>query len=275
MIQPILPIIQGLTIPFLAACVFFIRGQMKQNLKRGLLAFAAGVMVAASVWSLLLPAIEASEHLGKLSFAPAAVGFWAGILFLFILDKITPHLHLGSQTPEGPRAKLKRTTMLTLAVTLHNLPEGMAVGIVFAGWLSGNVAITLSAAFALSIGIAIQNFPEGAVVSLPLKAEGATRQNEGAVVSLPLKAEGATRKKAFALGALSGAVEPIGALITLIAAEILSPFMPYLLSFAAGAMIYVVVEEMLPEVSEGDHFDAGTILFAVGFTLMMALDSAL
>jgi ZIP family zinc transporter len=262
MSQPILPIIQGLTIPFLgtvlgAACVFFVRGQMKQNLKRGLLAFAAGVMVAASVWSLLLPAIEASEHLGKLAFAPAAVGFWAGILFLFILDKITPHLHLGSKTPEGPRAKLKRTTMLTLAVTLHNLPEGMAVGIVFAGWLSGNVAITLSAAFALSIGIAIQNFPEGAVVSLPLKAEGTTR------------------KKAFALGALSGAVEPIGALITLIAAEILSPFMPYLLSFAAGAMIYVVVEEMLPEVSEGDHFDAGTILFAVGFTLMMALDSAL
>ena len=178
--QPVLQIVQGLTIPFLgtvlgAACVFFVRGQMKQNLKRGLLAFAAGVMVAASVWSLLLPAISASEHMGKLAFAPAAIGFWAGILFLFILDKITPHLHLGSKTPEGPRAKLKRTTMLTLAVTLHNLPEGMAVGIVFAGWLSGNVAITLSAACALAIGIAIQNFPEGAVVSLPLKAEGASR----------------------------------------------------------------------------------------------------
>lgn len=260
--EPALQIAQGLVIPFLgtvlgAACVFFMRKQMSQNLKRGLLSFAAGVMVAASVWSLLLPAISASESMGKLAFIPATVGFWAGILFLFILDKITPHLHLGSATPEGPKAKLKRTTMLTLAVTLHNLPEGMAVGIVFAGWLSGNVAITLSGAFALAIGIAIQNFPEGAVVSLPLRAEGASR------------------KKAFALGALSGAVEPVGALITLLAAEALSPFMPYLLSLAAGAMIYVVIEEMLPEVSEGEHFDAGTILFAVGFTLMMVLDSAL
>lgn len=260
--EPVLQIVQGLAIPFLgtvlgAACVFFMRNQMSQNLKRGLLSFAAGVMVAASVWSLLLPAISASESMGKLAFIPATVGFWAGILFLFVLDKITPHLHLGSATPEGPKAKLKRTTMLTLAVTLHNLPEGMAVGIVFAGWLSGNVAITLSGAFALTIGIAIQNFPEGAVVSLPLRAEGASR------------------KKAFALGALSGAVEPVGALITLLAAEALSPFMPYLLSLAAGAMIYVVIEEMLPEVSEGEHFDAGTILFAVGFTLMMVLDSAL
>ena len=255
--EPILQIAQGLAIPFLgtvlgAACVFFMKKQMGQNLKRGLLSFAAGVMVAASVWSLLLPAISASESMGKLAFIPATVGFWAGILFLYILDKITPHLHLGSATPEGPKAKLKRTTMLTLAVTLHNLPEGMAVGIVFAGWLSGNVAITLSGAFALAIGIAIQNFPEGAVVSLPLRAEGASR------------------KKAFALGALS-----VGALITLLAAEALSPLMPYLLSLAAGAMIYVVVEEMLPEVSEGEHFDAGTILFAVGFTLMMVLDSAL
>lgn len=260
--EPILQIIQGLAIPFLgtvlgAACVFFTKKQMGQNLKRGLLSFAAGVMVAASVWSLLLPAISASESMGKLAFIPATVGFWAGILFLYILDKITPHLHLDSATPEGPKAKLQRTTMLTLAVTLHNLPEGMAVGIVFAGWLSGNVAITLSGAFALAIGIAIQNFPEGAVVSLPLRAEGASR------------------KKAFALGALSGAVEPVGALITLLAAEALSPFMPYLLSLAAGAMIYVVIEEMLPEVSEGEHFDAGTILFAVGFTLMMVLDSAL
>ncbi len=246
--EPVIQIAQGLAIPFLgtvlgAACVFFMKKQMGQNLKRGLLSFAAGVMVAASVWSLLLPAISASESMGKLAFIPATVGFWAGILFLFVLDKITP--------------KLKRTTMLTLAVTLHNLPEGMAVGIVFAGWLSGNVAITLSGAFALAIGIAIQNFPEGAVVSLPLRAEGASR------------------KKAFALGALSGAVEPVGALITLLAAEALSPFMPYLLSLAAGAMIYVVIEEMLPEVSEGEHFDAGTILFAVGFTLMMVLDSAL
>ena len=258
MSQPIAQIAQGLAIPFLgtvlgAACVFFMKKQMGQNLKRSLLSFAAGVMVAASVWSLLLPAISASESMGKLAFVPATVGFWAGILFLYILDKITPHLHLGSATPEGPKAKLKRTTMLTLAVTLHNLPEGMAVGIVFAGWLSGNVAITLSGAFALAIGIAIQNFPEGAVVSLPLRS----------------------RKKAFALGALSGAVEPVGALITLLAAEALSPFMPYLLSLAAGAMIYVVIEEMLPEVSEGEHFDAGTILFAVGFTLMMVLDSAL
>ena len=251
--EPILQITQGLAIPFLgtvlgAACVFFMKKQMGQNLKRGLLSFAAGIMMEASVWSLLL---------GKLAFIPATVGFWAGILFLYILDKITPHLHLDSATPEGPKAKLKRTTMLTLAVTLHNLPEGMAVGIVFAGWLSGNAAITLSGAFALAIGIAIQNFPEGAVVSLPLRAEGASR------------------KKAFALGALSGAVEPVGALITLLAAEALSPFMPYLLSLAAGAMIYVVIEEMLPEVSEGEHFDAGTILFAVGFTLMMVLDSAL
>ena len=216
--EPVLQIAQGLAIPFLgtvlgAACVFFMKKQMGQNLKRGFLSFAAGVMVAASVWSLLLPAISASESMGKLAFIPATVGFWAGILFLYVLDKITPHLHLGSATPEGPKAKLKRTTMLTLAVTLHNLPEGMAVGIVFAGWLSGNVAITLSGAFALAtlavtlhnlpegmavgivfagwlsgnvaitlsgafalaIGIAIQNFPEGAVVSLPLRAEGCRR----------------------------------------------------------------------------------------------------
>ncbi|MBP5579421.1 MAG: ZIP family metal transporter [Ruminococcus sp.] len=262
MTQPILPIIQGLTIPFLgtvlgAACVFFIRGQMKQNLKRGLLAFAAGVMVAASVWSLLLPAISASEHLGKLSFAPAAVGFWAGILFLYILDKITPHLHLGSQTPEGPRAKLKRTTMLTLAVTLHNLPEGMAVGIVFAGWLSGNVAITLSAAFALSIGIAIQNFPEGAIISMPLHAENKSKI------------------RSFAGGVLSGIVEPIAALITIFLADLIIPVMPYMLSFAAGAMIYVVVEELIPEIHEGDHSNIGVIMFSIGFTIMMALDVAL
>ena len=259
MTQPILPIIQGLTIPFLgtvlgAACVFFIRGQMKQNLKRGLLAFAAGVMVAASVWSLLLPAIEASEHLGKLSFAPAAVGFWAGILFLFILDKITPHLHLGSQTPEGPRAKLKRTTMLTLAVTLHNLPEGMAVGVVFAGADNGAAHISLASAVAVSLGIAIQNVPEGAIISMPMRAAGNSRW------------------RSFIIGSLSGAVEPVGAIAVLLLASLLMPVLPYMLAFAAGAMFYVVVEELIPEASSGQHSNLSTIGFAVGFVLMMVLD---
>ena len=252
----------GLLIPFLgtaagSACVFFLRRSLSDALRRSLTGFAAGVMTAASVWSLIVPAIEQSSAMGRWAFLPAFIGFWCGILFLLLLDRLVPHLHAGAEQAEGPKSRLKRTTMMVLAVTLHNIPEGMAVGIVYAGVRSGSALITAGGALSLALGIAIQNFPEGAVVSLPLRAEGASR------------------KKAFALGALSGAVEPVGALITLLAAEALSPFMPYLLSLAAGAMIYVVIEEMLPEVSEGEHFDAGTILFAVGFTLMMVLDSAL
>ncbi|MBQ9120196.1 MAG: ZIP family metal transporter [Lachnospiraceae bacterium] len=252
----------GIMIPFVgttlgAACVFAVKNQMKDMLRRGLTGFAAGVMVAASVWSLLIPAMNQSEHMGKLAFVPAVVGFWLGILFLWLLDLITPHLHLNAAAPEGPKSNFSRTTMLVLAVALHNIPEGMAVGVVYAAWLSGDVEMTVSAALALSIGIAIQNFPEGAIISMPLRAEGASK------------------KKSFLYGVISGVVEPLAALVTILLAGLIVPILPYLLSFAAGAMIYVVVEELIPEASAGKHSNLGTLMFAAGFSVMMILDVAL
>ncbi len=257
-----LSVFYGILIPFLgtsfgAACVFFMKNDMSERLSRILTGFAAGVMVAASIWSLLIPAMEQSEGMGKLAFVPAVAGFWGGILFLLLLDHVIPHLHQHSNSAEGPKSKLQRTTMRVLAVTLHNIPEGMAVGVVYAGYLAGNAKITVAAAMALSIGIAIQNFPEGAIISMPLRAEG-------------MKVS-----KAFAGGVLSGIVEPIGAVLTILAAGLIIPALPYLLSFAAGAMMYVVVEELIPEMSQGEHSNLGTIFFAVGFTVMMALDVAL
>jgi ZIP family zinc transporter len=242
-----------------ASTVLFARGELNRTLQRALTGFAAGVMVAASIWSLIIPAIEQSQAMGKLAFVPAFVGFWLGILFLLLLDSVLPHLHLGAadKQPEGLKSRLQRTTLMVLAVTIHNIPEGMAVGIVYAGWLSGQTGITLSGAIALSLGIAIQNFPEGAIISLPLRAEGSSRT------------------KAFLGGFLSGVVEPVGALLTIIAAQHVVPFLPYFLSFAAGAMMYVVVEELIPEASEGEHSNIGVIMFALGFTVMMALDVGL
>lgn len=252
----------GLMIPFLgtslgAACVFFMKKDLGVAVQRSLTGFAAGVMVAASVWSLLIPALDQSEAMGKFSFIPAAVGFWIGILFLLLLDHVIPHFHQNSTQPEGPKSKLQRTTMLVLAVTLHNIPEGMAVGVVYAGYLVGDVGITAMGALALSLGIAIQNFPEGAIISMPLRSEGMKKG------------------KSFWLGVLSGAVEPVGAILTILAANLIVPALPYFLSFAAGAMIYVVVEELIPEMSEGKHSNIGTIFFAVGFSVMMILDVAL
>ena len=257
-----LSVFYGILIPFLgtslgAACVFFMKHDMSERLSRILTGFAAGVMVAASIWSLLIPAMEQSEEMGKFAFVPAVAGFWGGILFLLLLDHIIPHLHMYSVSSEGPKSRLQRTNIMVLAVTLHNIPEGMAVGVVYAGYLAGNAKITVTAAMALSIGIAIQNFPEGAIISMPLRAEG-------------MKVS-----KAFAGGVLSGIVEPAGAMLTILAAGYIVPALPYLLSFAAGAMIYVVVEELIPEMSQGEHSDLGTIFFAVGFTVMMSLDVAL
>lgn len=253
----------GLMIPFIgtaagAGCVFFLRNQLKPLVQKSLLGFASGVMVAASVWSLLIPAMEQSESMGKFAFIPAAVGFLLGIGFLLLMDRITPHLHLGCNEAEGPKCSLKKTTMLVLAVTLHNIPEGMAVGVVFAGMMADQAEINLMAAMALSIGIAIQNFPEGAIISLPLRSE-----------------EGMGKGKAFLYGAVSGIVEPIAAGVTILLFRFIQPLLPYLLAFAAGAMIYVVVEELIPEASEGEHSNIGTIGFAVGFVLMMILDVAL
>ena len=241
----------GILIPFLgttlgAACVFFLRKALGDRLQRALTGFAAGVMVAASVWSL-----------GRLSFLPAAVGFWIGVAFLLLLDRVIPHLHRNAGQAEGPRTQLQRTTMMILAVTLHNIPEGMAVGVVYAGYLTGTAQISAAGALALSLGIAIQNFPEGAIISLPLRAEGHSRI------------------RAFAGGVLSGIVEPVGAVLTVLAARFVAPALPYFLSFAAGAMLYVVVEELIPEMSEGKHSNIGTIFFAVGFSVMMILDVAL
>lgn len=255
-------VMQGVLIPFLgtilgAACVLFMKNKLNIMVQRVLVGFAAGVMVAASIWSLLIPAMEQAADMGKWEFIPAVVGFWLGILFLLILDRTIPHLHQGSDEPEGPKVKLKKTTMLVLAVALHNIPEGMAVGVVFAGWMSGNETITIAGALTLAIGIAIQNFPEGAIISMPLRAEGMKR------------------REAFLWGVLSGAVEPVAALVTIAAASHIVPALPYLLSFAAGAMIYVVVEELIPEMSEGVHSNLGTVFFTVGFTLMLALDVAL
>lgn len=240
-----------------AACVLFMRSELNTLVRRALTGFAAGVMVAASIWSLLIPAIEQTEGMGLWSFLPAVIGFWLGILFLLLLDRAIPHLHLGSSEPEGPHVPIKKTTMLVLAVTLHNIPEGMAVGVVLAGWTAGDAAITMAGAMALSIGIAIQNFPEGAIISMPLRSEG-----EG-------------RGRAFLYGVLSGVVEPVAAMLTIWAAGLVVPILPYLLSFAAGAMLYVVVEELIPEMSEGKHSNLGTVFFALGFTVMLALDVAL
>jgi len=252
----------GLLIPFLgttagAACVFFMKKTLGDLVQRSLAGFAAGVMVAASIWSLLIPAIDQSAHLGKLSFLPAFAGFWCGILFLLALDHLIPHLHVGSEQAEGPKSNLSRTVMMVLAVTLHNIPEGMAVGVMYAGFLSDNPQITAASALALSLGIAIQNFPEGAIISLPLRSEG---ESKG---------------RAFLGGVFSGVVEPIGAVLTILAAQLVIPALPYLLSFAAGAMLYVVVEELIPEMSQGRHSNLGTVFFAVGFSVMMVLDVAL
>ncbi len=253
--------ILGLLIPFFgtslgAALVFVLRKSISESLQKILTGFAAGVMVAASFWSLLQPALESSEHMGALSFLPAAVGFLIGVGFLLLLDEVTPHMHLDNQD-EGPKTGLKRTTKLILAVTLHNIPEGMAVGVVYAGFLSGNAGISSAGALALALGIAIQNFPEGAIVSMPLRAEGMSKG------------------KTFLYGVLSGVVEPIAAAVTIMAAGTVVPLMPYLLAFAAGAMMYVVVEELVPEMSEGKHSNWGTVAFSLGFVLMMILDVTL
>ncbi len=253
--------ILGLMIPFFgtglgAAMVFVLRKSISESLQKVLTGFAAGVMVAASFWGLLQPALESSEGMGRLSFIPAAAGFLIGVGFLLLLDILTPHTHMDKQD-EGPRSGLKRTTKLILAVTLHNIPEGMAVGVVYAGFLSGSAGITSAGALTLALGIAIQNFPEGAIVSMPLRAEG---MGKG---------------KTFLYGVLSGAVEPIAAAVTIAAAGAVIPVMPYLLAFAAGAMMYVVVEELIPEMSEGEHSNRGTVAFALGFVLMMILDVTL
>ena len=255
-------IVIGLLIPFLgttlgSAMVFLMKNKMNTKVQKLLLGFASGVMIAASIWSLITPSIEMAEEQGIVSWIPAAIGFLFGIIFLLVLDSIIPHLHLNSKKPEGIKAKLKNTTMMVLAVTLHNIPEGMAVGVVFAGVLAQNTTITLAGAFALSIGIAIQNFPEGAIISMPLKNEGMSKP------------------KAFLYGTLSGIVEPIGAIITILLTGIVTPILPYLLSFAAGAMIYVVVEELIPESQAGEHSNIGTIGVAIGFVIMMILDVAL
>ncbi len=252
----------GILIPFLgtsagAACVFFMKSALGDLVQRSLAGFAAGVMVAASIWSLLIPAIEQSAPLGRAAFFPAFAGFWLGVLFLLALDHLIPHLHVGSKEAEGPHSSLSRTTMMVLAVTLHNIPEGMAVGVMYAGHLADDAAITAASALALSLGIAIQNFPEGAIISMPLRAEGETNA------------------KAFLGGVLSGVVEPVGAVLTILASQHIVPALPYLLSFAAGAMLYVVVEELIPEMSQGRHSNLGTIFFAAGFSIMMVLDVAL
>ena len=252
----------GLLIPFLgtalgSACVFFMRKALSQSVQKALSGFAAGVMVAASIWSLLDPAMEQAAAMGRWAFLPAFAGFWLGIGFLLVLDHVIPHLHRNASKAEGPKSKLARTTMMVLAVTLHNIPEGMAVGVVYAGLLSSSARITAGGALALALGIAIQNFPEGAIISMPLHAEGVQKP------------------KAFAYGVLSGAVEPVFGLLTVLAAGLIVPAMPYLLSFAAGAMLYVVVEELIPDMAAGQHSHVGVLLFSVGFSLMMALDVAL
>ena len=254
-------VISAVMIPFLGTCigsamVFFMKGAMNRTLQRSLTGFAAGVMVAASVWSLIIPAMEQSEHMGKLAFFPAFVGVWAGFGFLLLLDKLIPHMHL-DESPEGIPCGLGKSTMMVLAVALHNLPEGMAVGVVAAGWLTGSESISFAAALALSLGIALQNLPEGAIISMPLKSNGMGRG------------------RAFGYGVASGIIEPIGAALTIALAPFVVPILPYLLAFAAGAMLYVVVEELIPEMSEGAHSNIGTIFFALGFTLMMMLDVAL
>lgn len=252
----------GLAIPFLgtalgSAMVFLMKNKINNKIEKLLLGFASGVMIAASVWSLLIPALDMAQEQGGIAWIPVAVGFLLGVTFLLVLDSIIPHIHLNNEKPEGVKSKLKKTTMLVLAVTLHNIPEGMAIGVVFASILLGNSGITIAGAFALAIGIAIQNFPEGAIISMPLKSEGMSKT------------------KSFIYGALSGIVEPIGAIITILLINIVVPILPYLLSFAAGAMIYVVVEELIPESQAGEHSNIGTIGVAIGFVIMMILDVAL
>jgi len=254
--------VSAVLLPFLgttvgAGLVFFMKGAMNLRVQRILTGFAAGVMVAASVWSLIIPAIDQSTHMGKLAFLPAFIGVWIGFIFLLMLDRLIPHLHMNSDCPEGTPCNLGKSTMLVLAVALHNLPEGMAVGVVVAGWLTGNESISAAGALALSLGIALQNMPEGAIISMPLKSNGMGRG------------------KAFVYGVMSGVIEPIGAVLTILLAQFVAPLLPYMLSFAAGAMLYVVVEELIPEMSEGEHSNIGVIFFAVGFTLMMMLDVAL
>ena len=258
----IFEVIMAVLLPFVgtvlgSAGVFALKGEMDRTLRRILTGFAAGVMVAASVWSLIIPAMDQSAHMGRLAFLPAFVGVWGGFLFLLALDRVIPHIHLNGGCPEGMPCNLGKSTMMVFAVALHNLPEGMAVGVVVAGWLSGSESISAAGALALAIGIAIQNLPEGAIISMPLKSNG-------------MKAG-----RAFGYGVLSGVVEPIGAILTILLANHLLPLLPYLLSFSAGAMLYVVVEELIPEMSEGEHSNIGTVFFAVGFTLMMVLDVAL
>ena len=255
-------LLQVLLIPFTgtvlgSATVFFLKGNLNRTLQRMLTGFAAGVMVAASVWSLLIPAMDHSAHMGKLAFLPAVIGLGLGFLFLMLLDKVIPHLHLNSDCPEGVSCGLGKHTMMFLAVALHNLPEGMAVGVVLAGWLSGMESVTAAGALSLAVGIAIQNLPEGAIVSLPLKSNGMKKG------------------KAFGYGFLSAVVEPVGAILTLLLANLVVPVLPYLLSLSAGSMLYVVVEELIPEMSEGEHSHIGTVFFALGFALMMVLDVAL
>ncbi len=255
-------ILIGIMIPFIgtmlgSGMVFLLKDNINKKLEKVLLGFASGVMIAASVWSLLIPAIDMTTEQGKIGWLPATIGFLLGMVFLLILDTIIPHIHIESRKAEGIKAKLKKTTMMVLAVTLHNIPEGMAVGVTFAGAISGNSGITIAGAIALAIGIAIQNFPEGAIISMPLKSEGMSKS------------------KAFIYGTLSGIVEPIGALITIMLTGIIVPLLPYMLSFAAGAMIYVVVEELIPESQIGEHSNLGTIGVAIGFVIMMILDVAL
>lgn len=255
-------LIVGLLIPFFgtvlgSAFVFFMKKDMPVLLQKALLGFASGVMVAASVWSLLIPSIEMSSEAGKGAVIPAVIGFLLGMAFLLFIDYITPHLHIGDDHPEGPRSKLSRTAMLSLAVTIHNLPEGMAVGVVLAGALQSNLGISAAGALAMSLGIAIQNIPEGAIISMPMRAEGNSRM------------------RSFLLGSFSGIVEPIGGLIVILLASFMTPILPYMLAFAAGAMMYVVIEELIPETSEGEHSNLGTIGFAIGFALMMVLDVVL
>ena len=257
-----LNIAKGLLIPFLgtslgALCVLFMKREMNAQVRKALTGFAAGVMEASSLRRLIIPSINQSEAMGKMAFVPAAVGFWLGILFLLFLDTVTPHLHMNSDEPEGPKSNLKNTTKLVLAVTIHNIPEGMAVGVVYAGLLAEQSEITMLGALALSLGIAIQNFPEGAIVSMPLRSQGMSR------------------RKACLYGIASGAVEPVAALITILLSSILVPVLPYFLSFAAGAMLYVVVEELIPEMAEGKHSNIGTLMFAAGFSIMMILDVTL
>ena len=255
-------VLLGIMIPFIgtvlgSGMVFFMKNKMDNKVQKLLLGFASGVMIAASVWSLLIPSIEMTEEQGKLGWIPAAVGFLLGMIFLLILDSLIPHMHLNNEKPEGIKSKLKKTTMLVLAVTLHNIPEGMAVGVLFAGALMGNSGMTIAGAMVLAIGIAIQNFPEGAIISMPLKSEGESKL------------------KSFGYGVLSGIVEPISAIITILLTNIVVPILPYLLAFAAGAMMYVVVEELIPESQSGEHSNIGTIGVAIGFIIMMILDVAL